>query len=57
MCGVVRTFLNYGDVYIETAGEVPAFEFLAVPRPDKVTKILQNLQIQEEQEKIEGRVR
>lgn len=57
MGGVIRTVLNYGDVYIQTASEVPAFEFLAVPRPDRVTKVLQDLRIQEEQEKIEGRVR
>lgn len=57
MGGVIRTILNYGDVYIQTASEVPAFEFMAVPRPDRVTKVLQDLRIEEEQEKIEGRVR
>lgn len=57
MGGVIRTILNYGDVYIQTASEVPAFEFLAVPMPDRVTKVLQDLRIEEEQEKIEGRVR
>ncbi len=57
MGGVIRTLLNYGDVFIQTASEVPAFEFLAVPSPDRVTRVLQDLRIEEEQEKIEGRVR
>lgn len=43
MGGVVRTIFNYGDVYIQTAGEVPNFEFLAVPQPDRVVKILEDL--------------
>lgn len=43
MGGVVRTIFNYGDVFIQTAGAAPNFEFLAVPNPDKVVKILQEL--------------
>lgn len=57
MGGVIRTIFNYGDVYIQTAAEVPSFEFEAVPRPDRVASILQELRIEEEQEKLEGRVR
>lgn len=57
MGGVVRTLFNYGDVLIQTASEVPNFEFLAVPKPDKVAKVLQDLRIEEQQEAIEGRVR
>ena len=57
MGGVIRTIFNYADVYVQTAAEVPAFEFLAVPKPDKVARILQDLRIEEEQEKLEGRVR
>lgn len=57
MGGVVRTIFNYGNVYIQTAAEVPEFEFLAVPKPDRVSKILQDLVVQEEKEKLEGRVR
>lgn len=55
--GVVRSLFNYGDIYIQTAGTVPNFEFLAVPRPEQVTRVLQELRIQEEQEALEGRVR
>ena len=57
MGGVVRTIFDYGDVYIQTAAEVPAFEFLAVPKPSKVARVLQDLIIEEEKEKLEGRVR
>lgn len=57
MGGVVRTVFNYGDVMIQTASEVPNFEFLAVPQPDRVAKVLQELRTEEQQEVIEGRVR
>lgn len=57
MGGVIRTMFNYGDIMIQTASEVPNFEFLAVPKPDKVAKVLQDLRIEEQQEAIEGRVR
>ncbi|KKU48743.1 MAG: hypothetical protein UX67_C0010G0004 [Candidatus Woesebacteria bacterium GW2011_GWF2_46_8] len=57
MAGAVRTLFNYGDVLIQTASEVPNFDFLAVPRPDKVATVLQDLRIEEEQEKLEGRIR
>jgi len=57
MGGVVRTIFNYGDVFIQTAAEKPNFEFLAVPKPDKVVKVLQDLIQEEKQEAIEGRIR
>jgi hypothetical protein len=44
-------------VFVQTAAEVPNFDFLAVPKPDKIAKILQDLRIEEEIEKLEGRVR
>lgn len=57
MGGVIRTIFNYGDVLIQTAGEVPNFDFEAVPNPAQVVEILQKGVVEEEQEKIEGRVR
>jgi len=57
MGGVIRTIFDYGDVYIQTAGEVPRIEYQSIPHPDKVAKILRELRVEEEQEKIEGRVR
>ncbi|KKS78240.1 MAG: hypothetical protein UV74_C0001G0087 [Candidatus Woesebacteria bacterium GW2011_GWB1_43_14] len=57
MGGVVRTMFNYGDVMIQTAGQVPRIEFLAVPKPDRVAQVLRELRVEEETEKLEGRVR
>jgi hypothetical protein len=50
MGGVVRTMFDYGDVFIQTAGEVPRIEFEAVPHPDKVAKIVRELCFKEEGE-------
>lgn len=55
--GLFKAFFNYGDVYIQTASEVPEIEFESVPKPAKIVKILDQLVIQEEKEKIEGRIR
>jgi membrane protein YdbS with pleckstrin-like domain len=55
--GAVRTFFNYGDVIIQTAAQVPRIRFEAVPRPDDVARVLRELILEEEQEKLEGRVR
>lgn len=55
--GAIRTLFHYGDVYIQTAGAEPNFEFLAVPRPEQVVKILDELREEEEREFLEGRVR
>lgn len=55
--GVLRTMLDYGDVIIQTAAEIPQIEFVAVPKPDLVAQILLELRVEEEAEKIEGRVR
>jgi len=54
--GVIQSMFNFGTVTIQTAGEVPEFEFVAVPKPAQVTKVLNQLALQEEQEKLEGRV-
>lgn len=55
--GALRTFLHFGDVLIQTAAEVPKIRFESVPQPDKVARVLRELRIEEEIEKIEGRVR
>jgi membrane protein YdbS with pleckstrin-like domain len=57
MGGAVRTLFHYGDVYIQTAGTEPNFEFLAVPNPEQVVKILNELREEEEKEFFEGRVK
>lgn len=57
MGGVIRSIFNYGDIFIQTASEIPHIDFLAVPNPDKVVKILNELMIEEQKEALEGRVR
>lgn len=55
--GTFETLFGYGNVFIQTAAEVSEFDFLAIPKPDQVGKIINQLIDQEEQEKIEGRVK
>lgn len=43
--GIFRMLFNYGDVFIQTASEVSEFDFLAVPDPDRVTKIIGELKL------------
>lgn len=42
--GVIPTVLNYGDVYIQTAGEVERFVFRQVPDPYGLKDAIMNLQ-------------
>lgn len=55
--GFIRNFLNYGDVLIQTAGALPEICFEAVPYPSRVAEVLNELILEEEQEKLEGRVK
>lgn len=41
--GIFATVFHYGNVYVQTAGEMPNLEFLAVPRPDKVVEKIRSL--------------
>lgn len=50
MGGLVRAIFDYGDVTVQTAGELPNFDFLAVPHPDKVAKVISDLMQKEENE-------
>lgn len=54
MGSVLRTLFNFGDVFIQTASEVPNIEFLAVPKPDKVARVLNTLIEKEEDEHGKG---
>lgn len=38
--GIFSSIFNYGDVHVETAGEIPNIEFLKVPNPAEVVKII-----------------
>lgn len=55
--GFIRSLFNFGDVVIQTAGTIPEIYFEAVPNPGQVSKVLNDLILEEEREKIEGRVR
>ncbi len=41
--GFIRSLFNYGDVFVQTAGEKPNFHFLSVPKPAKAVDIIGDL--------------
>lgn len=41
--GPFATFVNYGDINIQTAGERPNFLFKSIPRPYRISKIIVDL--------------
>lgn len=41
--GPFATFINYGDINIQTAGERPNFIFKSIPRPYRISKIIVDL--------------
>ncbi len=43
---VIRTLFDFGDIFIQTAAEIPEIEFEAIPHPDRVDKILRELRNQ-----------
>lgn len=55
--GLLQSIVDFGDIRIQTAAEIPEIEFERVPHPDLVAKFLSEMLVQEEQERIEGRVR
>lgn len=55
--GVLRAFFNFGDVACQTAAEQRQFVMENVPQPHRVVKVLNELKLEEEHEKIIGKVR
>lgn len=55
--GFLQSVIDFGEVRIQTSAEIPQIEFDKVPHPGKVATFLSEMLVQEEQEKIEGRVR
>ena len=55
--GMTRAWFNYGDVSLQTAAEKREFTIEAVPEPYRVVKILNELKLEEEHEKLMGKVR
>lgn len=41
--GFIRAVFDYGDVLVQTAGKEREFEFLAVPKPEQVVRIINQL--------------
>jgi len=41
--GIFPTFLNYGNLYVQTAGETERFEFEKIPNPAQVNKLILDL--------------
>jgi len=41
--GILAALFNYGNVYIQTAGELPNFEFIAVSNPERIVQIIGEL--------------
>ncbi|MDE2311555.1 MAG: PH domain-containing protein [Patescibacteria group bacterium] len=41
--GFFGTIFNYGNVYVQTAGTVERFEFVAVPQPNAIEKLILDL--------------
>jgi hypothetical protein len=56
MAGLGGAMFNYGTISVQTAAEKREFEFVNVPQPTKVTKFLNEMVLEEEREKLEGRV-
>lgn len=55
--GYVRSLFNFGDVQVQSAEAIPQIVFEAVPNPEWVSQIINDLILEEEQEKIDGRIR
>jgi hypothetical protein len=51
--GLLGTFFNFGDLLIQTASEINQISFDKVPNPDKIIKLLKELQ-ESEKSKNEG---
>lgn len=47
--GFIRSFFDYGDVFVQTAAKEAVFQFEAVPHPDQVVRIINQLIGKEEE--------
>jgi len=54
--GAIQSIFDFGTIKVQTAGSKVTIDFADVPHPSRVTKLLNELQLEEEKEKIEGRV-
>ena len=49
--GVVPTLLDFGNIYVQTAGETEHFTFYQIPNPNQVKNVI--VQLQEKEKKSE----
>jgi len=54
--GTLQSIFDFGSVVIQTAGTQQKLEFEDIPQPAKVTRLLNELILEEEKEKLENRV-
>lgn len=54
--GFTSLLFNYGTIFIQTAASKNEFDFHNIPNPQTVSKLLNELILEEEREKLEGRV-
>lgn len=52
--GIFGTFLNFGDVLVQTASEINQITFEKVPNPEKIIRLLKDLRELEEEKGSEG---
>ncbi len=48
--GFIRSFFDFGDVFVQTAAKEAVFQFLAVPHPEKVVMVINKIMGVEEEE-------
>ncbi len=54
--GAIRSMFDFGTIKIQTAAAITEFEFEDVPHPARITTLLNELLLEEERERLEGRV-
>jgi uncharacterized membrane protein YdbT with pleckstrin-like domain len=53
--GVIQTLFKFGDVYIQTAGEIQRFDFHQVKNPFEIVRIVNNL-LQKKEDRLEHEI-
>ena len=53
--GVIQTIFKFGDVYIQTAGEIQRFDFHQVRNPFEIVRIVNSL-LQKKEDKFEAEI-
>lgn len=54
--GMLHTILDYGNLYIQTAGEIERFHFEDIPHPNHVAKLILELSEQDRKDHLEEAV-